>query len=422
MRSRAGTLIGVALAVGVASLVAASPSGAASPNDGVTSTTIHIGIPYVDLSSLQSLGIKLTQGNWPDAYNALIKNLNAHGGINGRHVVPYFEGVNPTGTASTVAICTQLTQDDRIFAAMSPYMPQCYLQTNKTPTINATFQGSVSAGAAQNFTLAPPPTAYDPLQLSVFSKMRLFTNKKVGVFAGSLTDAPELRAVQTALTKLHVNVIQSATDSAPATDQAASNQQISAIAQRFQSAGVNEVVAAGSGSSSWPAGLLANQSTYNPSWIATQYTALSGSIGGSSGNNPQYLKTMVTSAPGLTSVQEWSDPFVQSCVKIIKKAYPSDTITAPSTTGNGSDHSYVAPEAACQNIAMFEKIAAAAGKHLTVASFTNAGYGLRNVTFPGSGGRVSFGPGRAYAIGPVYVGKYSVATNQLVFATKSSTS
>jgi hypothetical protein len=70
---------------------------------------------------------------------------------------------------------------------------------------------------------------------------------------------------------------------------------------------------------------------------------------------------------------------------------------------------------------MFQKIARSAGKNLTVASFTKAGYGLRNVTFPGSGGPVSFGPGRAFAIGPVYVGKYNAAANQLVFSTKSAT-
>jgi hypothetical protein len=414
-------LVGGALALLAATLVGASPARAASPNGGVTSTTIRIGIPYIDFNALHAVGIKLTQGSYPNAYNALIDDLNAHGGINGRHVVPYFEPVNPTGTAATIAVCTQLTEDNQIFTAMSPYMPACYLQTHNTPTINATFQTSTTSGAAPNFTLTPPPAAYDPLQLSVFSKMGLFKNKKVGVFAGSITDASELGVVQATLRRLHVNVVQSATDSAPATDQAASNQQVGVAAQRFQSAGVNEVVAVGTGSSVWPAGLLANQSTYNPSWIATDYTALSGSIGGSSGNNPKYLKTVVTSAPGPTSLLAWTDPMVQNCVKLIKKAYPGDTITPPSATGNGSDHSYVAPEAACQNLAMFQKIARSAGKNLTVASFTKAGYGLRDVTFPGSGGPVSFGPGRAFAIGPVYVGKYSAAANQLVFSTKSAT-
>jgi hypothetical protein len=215
--------------------------------------------------------------------------------------------------------------------------------------------------------------------------------------------------------------VQSGVDSAPPSDQVASDQQTGLIALRFQKVGVNEVVAVGTGSSGWATGLLANQGTYNPNWIATDDTALSGTIGGTSSNNP-YLRTVVTSASTLTSTQAWSDPLIQNCVKIIRKAYPSDTITAPNTSSNTSDHSYVAPEAACQNLAMFEKIADAAGKHLTVASFTKAGYGLRNVTFPGSGGQVSFGPGRPYAIGPVFIGKYSAAKNQLVFSTKSAAS
>jgi hypothetical protein len=420
MPKRSGWLAGGALALLAATLLGVPPAEAASPNSGVTSKTIRIGIPYIDLASLQAVGVKLTQGSYPNAYNALIDNLNSHGGINGRHLVPYFVGVNPTGTAATLAVCTQLTEDNTIFLAMAPYMPDCYLQAHGTPTINATFQGSVPVTSAPNFTLIPPATAYDPLQLSVFSKKGMFRGKKVGVFAGSINDKSELQVVQASLKKLHVNVVQSGVDSAPATDQAASNQQIDIIAQRFQSAGVSEVVAVGTGSSSWPNGLLANQSSYNPNWIATNYTALSGSIGSATGN-PQYLKTAVTSAPGPTSVSEWTDPSIQSCVKIIRKAYPSDTITPPSPTGTGSDHSYVAPEAACQNLAMFSKIAESAGKHLSVATFTKAGYGLRNVTFPGSGGPVSFGPGRAFAIGPVYVGKYSVTAKQLVFSTKSAT-
>ncbi len=415
---------GAAFAALAAPLVGIVPAAASSPNEGVTSDTIRIGIPYIDFTALHAVGIKLTQGSFPDAYNALVANLNAHGGVDGRHVVASFATVNPSNSATTLAVCTQLTQDSPIFAAMSPYMPDCYLEDHNTPTINATFQGTIPLTAAPNFTLAPPPAAYDPLQLSVFSKMGFFKHKKVGVFAGSITDKSELAVVQGSLRKLHADVVQIAVDSAPATDQAASNQQVGLIAQRFQNDGVNEVVAVGTGSSTWPTGLLANQSSYNPSWIATQYTALSGSIGGTSGSggNPEYLKTVVTSAPGPTSIQEWNDPQIQSCVKIIRKAYPTDTITPPSESGNSSDHSYVAPESACQNLAMFTKIAQAAGKHLTVATFAKAGYGLRNVAFPGSGGPVSFGPGQAFAIGPVYVGKYSAAAQQLVFSLKSATS
>jgi hypothetical protein len=151
-------------------------------------------------------------------------------------------------------------------------------------------------------------------------------------------------------------------------------------------------------------------------------SALSGTLsGGPSGQTP-FLKTLTTSTGTVTSLEEFSEAAVQKCIGIIKKAYPTDEIATPSATSNSQDHSYVSAESACQNVAMFTAIAKAAGKNLTVASFTKAGYGLRNVTFPGSGGPVSFGPGQAYAIGPVFVGKYDAATNQLVFSTKSATS
>jgi hypothetical protein len=391
---------------------------AADPNAGVTATTIRIGVPYIDFSALRALGVSLDQGSVPDAYNALVANLNAHGGIDGRKVVLTMAGVNPSSPAQAQSVCTQLTEDQQIFVAMGPYEPNCYLQQHGTPTMNAALPGTIPPGSAANFTLTPPASAYDPLQLSVFKRLGLFRGKKIGVFAAS-ADQAELGVVESSLRKLHLPVTQVAVDSAPSSDQQATNAQVAAIAERFQTDGVNEVVAVGTGSSIWPASNYDNQGTYNPPWIATAFTALSGSIGGTSKNAPTFLKTVTTSTPTLPQVRVWNDPSVQACVRIIEKAYPSDTITPPSLSSNSSDHTYVAPLAACQSLAMFTKIAMAAGKKLTVASFTKAGYGLRNVAFPGSGGPVSFGPGQAYAIGPVYLAKYSVAAGQLVTSAKS---
>ncbi|HXN61924.1 MAG TPA: hypothetical protein VN886_15865 [Acidimicrobiales bacterium] len=238
---------------------------------------------------------------------------------------------------------------------------------------------------------------------------------------GVTADQGQVTADIATLKKLHVNVVQSAVNSAPAGDQSAIIAQDQIIINRFQSAGVIEVVAVASASSGWPAGLAETQATYNPPWVALDSSALLGTLsGGPSGQRP-FLKTLTTSTGTVTSLQEFSEPAVQKCISIIKKAYPTDEIATPSATSNSQDHSYVSAESACQNVAMFAAIAKAAGKNLTVASFTKAGYGLRNVTFPGSGGPVSFGPGQADAIGPVLVGKYDAATNQLVFSTKSAT-
>jgi hypothetical protein len=414
---------GTASATLVAVLIGTSTVAVAAPNEGVTSTTIRIGIPYIDFSSLAAQGVKLNHGNVPDAFNALIANVNAHGGINGRKIVPYYAPVNlANGSVGVDAVCSSLTEDHTIFLAMQPYQPNCYLVNHATPTIGASFEGAAPVTSVPNFTLTPPDNAYDPLQLAVYNKMGLFKGKKVGVVGGVTADQSLVNQDVATLKKLHVKVVQTAVNSAPAGDQTAILAQDRLIVQRLQGAGVDEVVAVGAGSSGWPAGLAELQATYNPPWIAMDSSSLAGTLaGGPSGQTP-YLKTLTTSTPNPTAVVAWKDPAVQNCLRLIKKAYPNDKITPPSATSNSADHSYIAVESACSGVAMFDTIAKAAGKKLTVASFTNAGYGLRNVTFPGAGGPVSFGPGRDYAIGPVFVGKYSPALNQLVYSSKPASS
>jgi hypothetical protein len=416
---RVAAVVGAIVLITVALTgVAAGATNSASP--GVTATTVRVGIPYVDLASLASLGIKLNQGSFPDAYNALIADVNAHGGIGGRKIVPYLIAVNPTGTAPAATACTQLTEDDKVFVAIAPLQPDCYLEQHHTPTINAQFQGTLPSGSAPNFTLSAPPSAYDPLQLSVFAKVGIFKGKKVGIY-GATTDQSELNVVESALRKLHVDVTQVGVNSAPPTDQAASNQIFSEIAQRFKNAGVNEVVGVGGGSVGWPSGLSQDQIAYNPSWMATSVTSLEGYAGSALSAAP-YLAKVVTSVPGPTGLQTWQDPGIQRCVAVIHKAYPSDKITPYDPASNGSDHSYVSAETACENLALFEAIAKASGKNLTVQNFTKAGESLHGFSVPGSGGPVSFAAGQPYALGPVYVGHYNPSTHTLVFAAKSATS
>ena len=210
---------------------------------GVDSTAIHVGLPYPDFSSLRADGINIDQGSFPNAFNALIANLNAQGGINGRKVVPSTALVEPTSLASSQYACTSLTEDDKVFVAFGPLYPPCY-QEHGVATLNGVLDATLSPNAAPNFTLTPPSAAFDPVQLSVFSQRGIFKKEVVGVLASSV-DQAELRVVGDSLKHLHVDVVQTATDSAPQTDVVASDQQVQIIAQRFQNAGVTVVVGVG---------------------------------------------------------------------------------------------------------------------------------------------------------------------------------
>ena len=391
-------------------------SGAANaPTQGVTATSIRVGIPYVDLASVRKFGITLDQGSFPDAYNAIIANLNAGGGVDGRHLVPYLLAVNPVGTGPAITACTQLSEDDSVFVAINPEQADCFNQQHHVPTISGAFQNVESSGGAPNFTLTPPLAAYDPVQLSVLAHRGVFKGKKVGLFAGTETDGSELKVVQTDLKSLGVRVLQSAVDGAPQSDEVATNQQAALIAQRFQLAGVNEVIAVGTGATIWPEALQANQSSYIPPWVATSEPSLETAVLGASISS-KYLKNVLTTSPVPSNYQIWHTPAVQKCDRVVQKAYPALKVTPPTNPLTGSDQSFYAIEAACLNVALFTTIAKAAGKNLTSSTFAHAGYELRDAAIPGSGAPVSFGPGRAYALGPVYLVTFDTAKNALQFA------
>jgi hypothetical protein len=419
MVKRSTAVVGILVVVVVSLVTSAIPASAASESTpGVTPTTIRVGIPYVDVAAVKAVGVDIDWGSVPDAFNAVIDNLNAHGGINGRHIVPYIVAVDPTGTAPAATACTQLTEDDNVFVAVAPLQATCYLQ-HGIPVIASLYAPGTTTGSAQDFTLTPPPDAFDQVQLGTYAKQGVFKHKKVAIFGGDEGDAAEAQAVQGILAKLHVPVATTAIDSAPQGDLTASNSQVTAIAQRFQSDGVNEVVAVGDGSAVWPQGLSAIQSTYNPAWIATNEADLSGQVGGD--NNPTYLKNVLTSSPVTPPAEIWSNAGTQACVKLVRKDYPSDHINAYSASLPESEITFMGVELACTDMALFADIAKAAGKDLTVSSFARAGYNLKDATIAGTGTPVSFGPDRPYALGPVYPVHYDAATKSLIFSSKSST-
>jgi hypothetical protein len=199
-------------------------AGAASPaNKGVTSTTIRIGIPVIDFAALAAVGVNLNDGNFQDAYKALTAYMNAHGGVDGRKVVPYFVETNPAIASSGNASCSELTEDDNVFVVMLPVYPECYQVTHDTPVIDGSIPVNVPASAAPDFNLTPPGTAYDPVEFAAFKSRGVFKGKKVGVYYGSDVDQAEAMEVQSDLKKLHVDVVLTTGNSAPATDTVASD-------------------------------------------------------------------------------------------------------------------------------------------------------------------------------------------------------
>lgn len=87
---------------------------------------IRLGFIVIDLAGaervLAGYGTQVSFGDGELEAKALVADLNRRGGIAGRKVLGFYAKVNPASTdpaAAYVAGCTQLTEDDKVFAIVT---------------------------------------------------------------------------------------------------------------------------------------------------------------------------------------------------------------------------------------------------------------------------------------------------------------
>ena len=120
---------------------------------------------------------------------------------------------------------------------------------------------------------------------------------------------------------------------------------------------------------------------------------------------------------GTHAYQQWKDPAIKKCAAVVHKAYPSDIITPPvnpNTQIAGTDTTFQSVIEGCQYLGLFAKIADAAGKHLTVATFTKAGLRAEERHHPRDGWTDLLRPGAAVRRGSGDSGDLRLKTYTLV--------
>jgi hypothetical protein len=401
-----------------------STKSAKAVGEGVTATTIRLGITYVDFSAIQNV-VPLNYGNATDAYLALIDNVNAHGGIDGRKIVPYIAPVNPIGPVGAAEACTQLTEDHTVFAVLGFFNltdPACYLDTHGVPIVGGPSTGASLTTAQQEqakatwFTNALSNNHAIPKEIDAFAQEHVFSGQKVGVVALA-QDQPNVDLTLPELKKQHVDVVQTAINDVPVSDTPALEQEDDLIAAKFQSAGVTVVVLVGGIALSWAKSLQLEHSTYLPRMVSTAIGMLQAYV--TPGYDPAILKGAIGGAPALAdtagqSAPVWNSPSMQRCVAVIRAAYPHDAMADPLTATPSAPTTWVDPEAACRQVTLFVDIAKAAGRDLNNETFLKAGESLSNVTLPGSAVPLHFGPGHHDGDGPVFIYTWNAAKKAFV--------
>jgi ABC-type branched-subunit amino acid transport system substrate-binding protein len=125
-------------------------AGGSSQTAGIATGEGPIRLGFIVLKNgeafVSGLGTEASFGNGRRHVEAAVGDLNDRGGIAGRKVEPFFAEVDAAAAdpeANYAAACTKLTQDDRVFAILTPInvregVVACAAQA-RTPLINASF-------------------------------------------------------------------------------------------------------------------------------------------------------------------------------------------------------------------------------------------------------------------------------------------
>src|SRR5439155_23502739 len=88
---------------------------------GVTADSIKIGIVIIDYKTIADF-VDFTRGDQQKIAQSFVDDINANGGVLGRKIVPVYKTYKPIGNQDTLAICTALTQDEKVFAVLGVFI------------------------------------------------------------------------------------------------------------------------------------------------------------------------------------------------------------------------------------------------------------------------------------------------------------
>ncbi|GAA4984041.1 hypothetical protein GCM10023205_62500 [Yinghuangia aomiensis] len=390
-----------------------SASSVAEVAPGVTADTVKIGVVYPDLTAVKQF-LKIDHGDYEATYNALIKEINDAGGINGRRIVPVYGAVDMASPAAAQQTCARLTQDEKVFAVIGTFNgrePLCYVQTNRTAIIGGPLTG-------KNGALAQAPWfSFDRGGEEVGDAMGLFADgnalagKKVAVVGVVNEEGLVKDTVLPALQRLGVTPVETGILDVDLGDTSAVGQQIGAFIAKFQAAGADTVVVVGGMSGGFPQAL--ERTKYRPRLLFAPL----GSVAAYTGDAAKHDFSTLAGAAGLGIDVRWNEPGMQRCVATMESAVPAlrgklsvDPLTLPA----GAPSPQSSLQVACQGLALFRAIAEKAGRSLTYRSFRDAGNGLGAFAVPGYADKARYSATTPHGAVPARLWRYDPSARKFV--------
>jgi ABC-type branched-subunit amino acid transport system substrate-binding protein len=374
----------VALAIAVIG-VGSGPAGAASSQlgQGVTDSTIKLGLVQVDYSCIKDF-VDFNRGDQEKTYKVFVDDLNAHGGILGRKVVPVYKDFCPIGNAQALATCTSFTEDDKVFAVVGVFIDQsgdaqlCIARNHKTVEIIHNVSQSWIDQAPKGLLLTPNITTDRRLSviLDLLARDKTLAGKKVAVLTQQDSKDRVDSIVKPALKKMKVKQGTTAVLTITGTDTAAAESQLDAFIEKWKAEKIDAVVLVGQVVVAKNYVTMIKDAFPKATLVTDQApVALSGGQDAVAAKIDPNPYQGIISAEGQSEQARFETPVMQQCVKTYEKA-TGDKVVAPEDVKPGSDGKrveiYASVEDACGDVLFFKTIAEKAGKTLNNTTWTKA--------------------------------------------------
>ena len=118
----------------------AEVAGVPGVGPGVSANRIKLGVALIDYKCVESY-VDSIYVDQETMWGYFVKNINDHGGINGRRIVADFKEICPIQPAAALSACTSFTEDDHVFAVIGSMYDTsgdaqlCIAKNHKTPLI-----------------------------------------------------------------------------------------------------------------------------------------------------------------------------------------------------------------------------------------------------------------------------------------------
>jgi ABC-type branched-subunit amino acid transport system substrate-binding protein len=350
---------------------------------GVTADSIKLGVVLIDYSAIASY-VDFTRGDQKQAYQVFIDDVNKHGGIQGRKIVPSYQQYVSIGSTGPTKACTALTEDSKVFATVGVlYDPTgasqlCFAKQHKAILMTHELTQSMIQAATPAMLLTDDITAErkTKTEIALLGKQGLLKDKKVAILAETATKGEINDAIKPAFQALKVPLGTSgvlAVGSDP--DTTAAQAQLDSFIERWKGEGVNAV-------------FISGLSTVSKAFVQKIKAGMPGvmlmtnSDSSAQGAARDAVSAHITPNPyeGIYSLvgnddeTTFESPGVQRCVKIYEAA-TGHKVVAPKDLKAGKDGKraeiYITVQDACGDITFFKVVADKVGKYLNLNNWTN---------------------------------------------------